>query len=284
MTTNRILIVGASGFIGNSLYKELLSYFDVYGTYCEQHGIYGENQVFIHFDAEKDSLQPILEKLEPRFIISCFSASFKSQLKTHNEIIEYCSTRALSQALYISSSEVFDGQKEFPSYENDPPDTDSIDGLRRLANERLFLQDLPFQSTILRLPMVLGVNSPLLLKLRNAIKHQTAFEVFPNHILSVTTSDKVAQQIHFIINKELTGIFHLSSSDMIHHDDLFQEIATKISDRLPAFKQVYHSNEDDYLAILPKETLLPEEYRITVNDVIDTCTLSEEITIFKRQL
>ena len=32
---NTILILGASGFIGNVLYKELLSYFDVYGTYCQ---------------------------------------------------------------------------------------------------------------------------------------------------------------------------------------------------------------------------------------------------------
>ncbi|HPE83401.1 MAG TPA: dTDP-4-dehydrorhamnose reductase, partial [Aequorivita sp.] len=30
---NRILILGGSGFLGNALYKELLSYFDVHCTY-----------------------------------------------------------------------------------------------------------------------------------------------------------------------------------------------------------------------------------------------------------
>ncbi len=56
MTKNKILILGASGFIGNALYKELLSYFDVYGTYASQEGLYGDNQVFYKYRVEDDAL------------------------------------------------------------------------------------------------------------------------------------------------------------------------------------------------------------------------------------
>ncbi len=61
----RILILGASGFIGNALYKELLSYFDVYGTYFRPNDFYEENQVFYRFDASKDDVDDILTRYSP---------------------------------------------------------------------------------------------------------------------------------------------------------------------------------------------------------------------------
>ena len=42
----RILILGASGFLGNAIYKELLSYFDVSGTYYSSGDQFDDNQVF----------------------------------------------------------------------------------------------------------------------------------------------------------------------------------------------------------------------------------------------
>ena len=113
------------------------------------------------------------------------------------------------------------------------------------------------------------------------MKHHAVFEVFPKHIISITTEDKIAQQVHYIINKNLTGIFHLASNDVIHHDDLFTEIATKIGRKMPIFKSVYSSNEDLYRAILPRDNKLPETLQITVSEVIDSCTLHEEIVTFK---
>jgi dTDP-4-dehydrorhamnose reductase len=47
--------------------------------------------------------------------------------------------------------------------------------------------------------------------------------------------------------------------------------------KFPVFQQVFTRNEDSYQAILPKENRLPKNYRITVQEVIDDCTLNEEI-------
>jgi len=278
---NRILILGASGFIGNALYKELLSYFDVYGTYCNQDGLYCDNQVFFRFTSETDSITPLLEKIQPRFIISAFSAEGTAMLKTQNELISYCATRPLSNVLYMSDWSVFDARQRFPSYENDKPYSVSVSGKQHIAIEKLLQEQLPFQTTILRLPFVLGTNAPLMIQLRQAIKKSMAFEVFPKMIISVTTEDKMAQQLHYILNKEKTGIFHLASQDVVHYDDLFNEIASKISNRMPIFKKVFSKNVDEYQAILPKENVLPLPYQITVTEVIEICTLNEEIITFK---
>ena len=79
---NTILILGASGFIGNVLYKELLSYFDVYGTYCHNTD-FRDNQVFYQYDVTNDALYSILDNVRPNFIISALRGDFQAQLKAH---------------------------------------------------------------------------------------------------------------------------------------------------------------------------------------------------------
>ena len=280
-TKHTILILGASGFIGNALYRELLSYFSTFGTYCTQEGLYAENQVFFNFCAEKDSIAEILAEISPTVIISAFKSDFKASYNTHQEIAHYVAENHQSRILFLSSAEVFDGLHQFPSYESDPPKPESVQGRHKASIERLLLEQIPAQTTILRLPMVLGVTSPRVVQLRQASKHKAAFEVFPNLIISITTADKVAQQVHFIINQQLDGIFHLASEDIIHHEDLFKELCEKLGDEPPIFKSVFQRNEDSYLAILPKKNKLPKPYRTTVAEVIDACTLKEEISTFR---
>ena len=105
--------------------------------------------------------------------------------------------------------------------------------------------------------------------------------MFPSLIVSATTQSKVAQQIHYIINKDLNGIFHLSSEDVMHHDELFRDISEKISHKKPIFKNVFSRNDDHFLAILPKVNLLPKNYRITLEEVIADSTLKDEIITLK---
>ncbi len=279
-TKHTILILGASGFIGNALYRELLSYFSTFGTYCTQEGLFAENQVFFKFCAEENSILEILTEVQPTVIISALQGEYKTLLKTHQEIATYVAEHHKSRILFLSSASVFDGLYKFPSYENDSPKAESEYGRHKLAIEKLLLEQIPAQTTILRLPMVLGVTSPRVVQLRQASKHKAVFEVHPNLIVSITTADKVAQQVHYIVNQQLDGIFHLASEDVIHHEDLFRELCEKLGDELPVFKNVFQRNEDSYLAILPKKNKLPKSYRITVAEVIDACTLKEEISTF----
>lgn len=278
---NRILILGGSGFIGNALYKELLSYFEVYCTYNQQQGAFSENQVFFKFCVDEDSLFLLLNKIKPTVVISVMNGDYKNQQQAHRDLVNYALINTKCSILYISCSEVFDGKYKHPSFENDLPFSESPAGRFKISIENLLLNNIPSQTTILRLPMVLGINSPEILHLRQCIRHNANFEVFPNLVITATTINKVCQQIHYIINHSLRGIFHLASNDMVHHEDLFKEIASKMGDKMPIFKSVFTSNEDQYRAILPKQNKLPISHQITVSQVIEECSLKEEIISIK---
>ena len=278
---NKILILGASGFIGNTLYKELLPYFDVYGTYCSLNENMLENQVLFKFNAETDTISILLNKIKPNYIISSLRGDFKALYKVHQQIYDYVKTRVNCCFLFLSTVNVFDGKFAFPSYENDTLLAESEYGKYKISVERMFYKLPKKKYLILRLPMVLGVNSPRVYQLKQASIHNAVFEVFPNLIISITTVDKIAQQIHYIINKKLKGIYHLATNDVIHHSDLFQELAKRLELKKIIFTQAYTSNEDRYLAILPKVNKLPKTYRISVAQVIEYCTLKEEIKTLK---
>lgn len=277
----RILILGGSGFIGNAIYKELLSYFDVHCTYCKQQGTFAENQVFHNFCVENDSLFLLLNNLQPTVIISAIRGDFEKQIEAHHQIVEYVLLKQNCAVLYISSSEVFDAKWHYPSYEDDATLSETALGKFKIAVEKLLLENIPSQTAILRLPIVLGINSPAVFHLRQCIRHEATFEVHPNVVISATTISKVCQQIHYIINQSLHGIFHLASNDMVHHEDLFREITTKIGDNMPIFKSVFSSNEDSYMALLPKKNKMPKQYQITISEVIEESSLNEEIASIK---
>ena len=279
---NRILILGASGFIGNSLYKELLPYFDVYGTYNRSNKEMKNNQVMYQFNVEVDDILDLLKNIKPNIIISSLRGDYKSQFKIHQHLVNYAKETIHCKIFFLSSVNVFDGKSRYPSYEIDQMLAKSTYGKYKVSVERLMMNLPSNKYAILRLPMVFGINSPRIHQLKQAYKQKAAIEVFPNLIISITTANKIAQQIHYLINKRLHGIYHLSSKDMIHHDELFNELSERLELNDIVFKQVYQSNDDTYLAILPKKNKLPKTYRITVSQVIDEITLKEEIDTLKR--
>lgn len=277
----RILILGGSGFIGNALYKELLPYFEVHCTFCRQHGTFSENQMFHKFCVEEDSLFLLLSKIQPTVVISAINGDFKSQILAHRELVDYTLLNPTSSMIYVSSAEVFDGKFTHPSFERDTTISQTENGKLKIAIEKLVLENNPTQTTIIRLPTVLGINSPEILHLRQCIRHHATFEVYSNLVITATTINKLCQQVHYIINQSLRGIYHLASNDMVHHEDLFREITSKIGEKMPIFKSVFSSNEDRYNALLPKHNKLPKQHQITIAEVIEECSLNEEIMSIK---
>lgn len=274
-----ILILGASGYTGNAIYRELCSYFETYGTYYSAHELYDNNKAFFGYDVANDDITQILKQIKPTIIISALRGNFKAQYHAHKQVCKYINGASQCRLLFLSSVNVFDGSTDLPSYEDTRPRAVSEYGRFKASVEKLLFEKIKHQISILRLPMVLGAYSPRILQLRQAIKHQAVFDVYPNLIVSVTTANTIAQQIHYIINKELRGVFHLASNDLVHHQDLFTEICEKISNKTPIFKSIYNSNDDQYLAVLPKFNTLPANYQTTVASVIENSTLEDLITL-----
>ena len=269
---HRILILGASGFIGNAIYKELCSYFYTFGTYNTENTFFSNNKNFFQYNIREDDIFDILEKVKPTIIISSLRGDFPAQIIAHSHIVEYLANHDC-KLIFISSANVFDTYSKYPSYEDDKTLSESIYGRLKIKIENMLLRLPKRKYVIVRLPMVFGVLSPRIEDIKKQLIANSPIEVFPNLIMNVTTDKKLSQQIHYIINRNKNGIFHLGSKDLVHHDDFIMEIVSTLGDFKPLFKRVYTSNEDRYLAVLPKINPLPKHLQLDSQEILSDLEL-----------
>lgn len=264
---HRILILGASGFLGSSLYKELCPYFKTFGTYHTDNVSLSKNNHFFQYNLEEDDVFEILDIVKPTIIISSLRGNFSAQAIVHQHLSEYIVSTDC-KLIFLSSANVFDAYSKYPSYEQDKTLSTSIYGHFKIKIENMLLRVPKKKVVIIRLPMVFGAHSPRINKIAQSLKEKTPIEVFPNLIMNVTTDSKVSQQIHYIINRNKIGVFHLGSNDLVHHDDFIKEIADSIGIAKAIFKNVFTTNDDRYLAVLPKDNLLPKHLQIVSHEIV----------------
>ncbi|GAA0871727.1 hypothetical protein GCM10009117_08730 [Gangjinia marincola] len=264
----KILILGGSGFIGNALYKELYAYFDTYATYFNTDRGLSKNHKFIQWDLETEDIGIMLQSIRPSIIISCLRGDFDALVHQHQSLIQY-TLRYDAKIIFLSSANVFDAFSNFPSYEYDKTLSESVYGRFKIKIENALLR-LPNKNyAIVRLPMVFGKKSPRIEEIKEYIKNEVPIEVFPNVVVNATTISKITQQLHYIINRSRRGVFHLGSDDLIHHDDLILDICQASGHDQPILKNVFDSNDDRYLAVIPKDNILPKNYHISIKEVVE---------------
>ena len=264
----KILILGVSGYLGNAIYRELCDYFRTYGTYFTPNPTFEKNKQFFHYNVEENDIYEILEATKPDIIISALRGNFHAQTIAHAHVAEYALEHG-SKIIYLSSANAFDAYSKYPSYETDKTLSHSIYGHFKIKIENMLMRMPKRQVAILRLPMVFGTNCPRIQEMKQLISDNEAVEIFPNLIMNVTLDKKVTQQIHYIINRNKSGVFHLGSSDLVHHDEFIKELVSNITASKVPFKQVYTTNEDRYLAVLPKYNILPKNLQITSEKVLE---------------
>ncbi|TPV31536.1 sugar nucleotide-binding protein [Paucihalobacter ruber] len=265
---HQILILGGSGFLGNAIYRELAPFFRTFATYQTPNKAFESNRHFFQYKMEEDDVIEIIEACKPSIIISALRGDFHLQTIIHEHIAQYVLNNNC-KLIFISSANVFDAYSKFPSYELDKTLSNSIYGHFKIKIENMLLRLPKKKVAIIRLPMVFGVQCPRIKEMLDLIKNNEAIEVFPNLVMNVTLDTKVTQQIHYIINRDKCGIYHLGSADLVHHDDFIKELSAKLFLSQPTFKRVYTTNEERYLAVLPKYNLLPKHLQITSDKVIE---------------
>ncbi|SEQ38822.1 dTDP-4-dehydrorhamnose reductase [Hyunsoonleella jejuensis] len=263
-----ILILGGSGFLGGAIYKELCSYFRTFATYNTSNKHLEKNHHFFQYNFEEDDVYEILDIVKPTIIISALRGDFSKQVLLHQHLAEYVYSKNI-KILYLSSANVFDAYSKYPSYEEDKTLSNSIYGHFKIKIENMLLRLPKKQAAILRLPMVFGNQSPRINEILQNIKEKEPVEIFPSLIMNVATDLKLTQQIHYIINRNKYGVFHLGSTDLVHHDEFIKEIIASFElDKQAVYKRVYTTNNDRYLAVLPKFNTLPKHLQSQSQDLL----------------
>ena len=241
----RILILGASGFLGHSIYKELSQYFNTFGTYRIPTKKFLNNKKFFEFNHEEDDVFEILDKINPSLIISTIRGSFDTQIILHRHITQYLKINNNVKIIFLSSANVFDAYSKYPSYEKDTRLSHSIYGLFKIKIEHI-LQKLPInQWVIIRLPMVFGNKSNRIIEIKELVKTNEPIELFPNLVMNVCSAETLNRQLHFIINRNKYGIYHCGSYDLVHHDYFIKDLLKYLDINNPKYKFVYTTNNKD---------------------------------------
>lgn len=233
----KILIIGASGFIGNycySKFNDLIEYQTIGSFFSNKK----ENLKPIDYTITKEFINKI-NKIEPDIII--WSAglknismleSNKSLINKHNftpilNIVDYQkSSNKKVNLVYISSDYVFDGEKgEYNS--NDKTCPNSIYGESKVVAEDYIKKNSPSYS-ILRVGAVIGVGSPFWDWLMEQLINDSTVELYDD-IFSPTPVNTLFKSIEKCVKYNLEGTYHVSGGTCISRYEFGKLIKLKLN-------------------------------------------------------
>lgn len=236
-----ILILGASGMIGNAIFQNLSMEYAVYGTYCIHRPEMSVNRFFRFDVSDKSKWAVILQTAKPDIIVSCLRGDFTDQENRHKELTEYL-LKTCGRLIFLSTANVFDGYPFEPHSENDTPYPASGYGQFKYRCEQMLQESLGNQVAIVRLPRVFSR-----VRVQTLLEKQTPGQVFPlysNLFMSANTDQNVAKEIRFIIERRLSGIFHLTSKDFVSYQDFYSGIFTKSGRKDIKYQKTAMSTEE----------------------------------------
>lgn len=223
----KILIIGASGFLGNRLYSKLsqMSEYEVIGTYYKK-----PLDGFIKLNINsKKSVESILLKIKPEIIIwsaglKNLSITEKSKSKTlkYNyysvrNVFPYIESNSATHFIFISTDYVFKGDQG--NYRSDQtPNPMTHYGNSKWEAEKFIEHHFPFYS-IIRTSAVIGKGSAFFDWIYESISENRKLELF-THVFSPTPIALFEDGVENILNKKKSGTYHICGNEIVSRYDL----------------------------------------------------------------
>jgi dTDP-4-dehydrorhamnose reductase len=229
----KILITGANGFLGYYLTRQLLE---------KEHEVIATGRGISHmpFHRQKGSLyaamdftdpsavQNVFEKYQPDIIVHAGAMSKVDECEQNHELAYLTNTEGTANMLnhaakhkcffiFISTDFVFDGQKGKYA-EDDKPNPVNYYGKTKLLAEEA-VKEYGFDWAILRTELVYGKSfsgkGNILTVVKEKLEKGEEYNVVDDQVRTPTYVEDLAAGIISVIEKKVTGIYHLSGEDIL---------------------------------------------------------------------
>jgi dTDP-4-dehydrorhamnose reductase len=226
----RLLILGASGLLGSKLFVQAAGKYEVRGTYnpdVDGRTAWRLEPLDIGSKAEVEGL---FDKIRPECVIltaamtnvdACEKrAVIANRVNASGpELVARSCKKLGARLVHVSTDYVFDGSKSRRYTEDDRPRPISVYGSTKLAGEKAVLSTLP-ESVVARPAVLYGWN-PLedkenfvvwVLKKLRTKQRATLFE---DQWISPTFADDLAKTLLELLERDVSGIWHVSGPDCL---------------------------------------------------------------------
>jgi len=235
----KVLLVGASGFVGFNLMRLLSDDFELYGTsLANPPPIRGYR--FVKLDvASPENVREVLEIIEPEVVIHAAAKADVDFCERNREITyetnvtgsENLAKEASlggARLIYLSTDLVFDGEKGDYS-EGDDPNPSSLYGSTKLEAEKRVL-GISDRAVVVRLSLLYGnrghSNVGFVCRLLESLNAGRPFKLFTDQYRTPLYLDDLAEALRgVILDRGFRGLYHLGGPERVSRWEFGQILA-----------------------------------------------------------
>lgn len=221
----KVLILGSTGMLGHKVFHFLDNNSDFTLFNISYKNKLNSNSILVDAN-NKEHLIEVIKSIKPNFIVNCIGLLIQDSIERPDQAIylnsylphmlELVASKINSKLIHISTDCVFSGIKKSPYAEDDIKDAKDIYGTSKSLGEPLGINTLTIRTSII---------GPELKKdgfgLFNWFMCQSGnITGYKKMIWSGVTTLELSKAIKWAINKDISGIYHITNNKKICKNDL----------------------------------------------------------------
>jgi dTDP-4-dehydrorhamnose reductase len=208
----KILIIGADGMLGGELFRTLKGKDVCIGSTIQELDI-----------SDYDRTIETIKRLEPKVVINVAAFTMVDLCEQEKEKAFAANAQGAknvaigcqevgAKCIYLSTDYVFDGKKNTPYDEDDPPNPISVYGLSKFQGEK-YIEEILNDYLIIRSSWLFAKEGTNFINtIIKLSREKNELTMVNDQKGSPTYTKDLSQAISLLVEKDLKGIFHITNS------------------------------------------------------------------------